>query len=46
MNAHGLRDRERTLGDSFTWAVGVPYDNGFVARNEKALQEVVPGTEI
>ena len=58
LNSHGLRDRERTftrtvdtprivaLGDSFTWGAGVSYDDGFVARTEKALQEVVPGTEI
>ena len=58
LNSHGLRDRERTftrtvdtprivaLGDSFTWGAGVSYDDGFVARTEKALQAVVPGTEI
>ncbi|HJR77873.1 MAG TPA: hypothetical protein VJ805_12905 [Nitrospiraceae bacterium] len=58
LNSHGFRDRERTfsrtvgtprivaLGDSFTVGVGVSYDDGFVARTEKALQEVVPGTEV
>jgi lysophospholipase L1-like esterase len=58
LNSQGFRDRERTfsrtvdaprivaLGDSFTVGVGVSYDDGFIARIEKALQEVVPGTEV
>jgi lysophospholipase L1-like esterase len=58
LNSQGLRDRERTftrpvdttrivaLGDSFTWGAGVSYDDGFVARTEKALQEISPGTEV
>ncbi|MET0515638.1 MAG: hypothetical protein ABW047_09985, partial [Nitrospiraceae bacterium] len=58
LNSQGFRDRERTftrtgetprivtVGDSFTVGVGVSYDDGFVARTEKALQEIVPGTEV
>lgn len=57
-NSQGFRDRERVLartgtaprvlalGDSFTWGAGVSYDEVFVTRLERALQQVAPGAEI
>ena len=57
-NAQGFRDRDRVMekptssprvlavGDSFTWGVGVTYDETFVTILEKSLQEIQPGTEV
>ncbi len=58
LNAQGFRDAERSvlprtsaprllaLGDSFTVGVGVSYDEGFMARTEKGLQQIAPGAEL
>lgn len=57
-NSQGFRDLERVtekptssprvlaVGDSFTWGVGVTYDETFVTLLEKRLQEIHPGTEV